>query len=490
MNKKVIVSGIVLAAAAIAAVGFFGFKSRQQSGAGNAQSGLQMQQGANPGGQGEGSRQGGQNGSGNRGGQGSQGGFGGQGGQGGGSQQGSQSASYAMVRASRPTTGDVSVTSSLTGTVAAADVIYVSSKAAGDITAVYVKAGDYVEAGTLLCEIDTGQVESAQNSLASAEVSLNNANSNLSRMQILYNGGDITDQEFEQANNSVKTAQIQYNNAKLNYDRQVEYSSVTAPISGRIESCAVSVYDHVNNNAELCVITGDGENRIDFYVSERMMKELKEGDSVEVIKNGNTYNGTVTEISSIVDASTGMFKCKAQLEKTGEIAIGSSVKIRLVTDRSTGVMLVPVDAIYYSGSKAYVYLVEDGKAVMRRVEVGLYDNEVAEIKDGLSYDDLVVGTWSSNLYEGANVRVMNEEGDAEGAAEEVGGASEKAGNQTGNLNGDHEDGGKKGRNMNGAGEEQSAEEMSDEAAEEGGAGENAAPAEGGEQEGPAEGGEQ
>ena len=81
-------------------------------------------------------------------------------------------------------------------------------------------------------------------------------------------------------------------------------------------------------------------------------------------------------------------------------------------------MLVPVDAIYYSGGKGYVYLYEDGKAKMASVEVGLYDSENAQILSGIKADDMVVSTWSSNLYEGADIRLKS---DAEAADTAAGG---------------------------------------------------------------------
>ena len=57
----------------------------------------------------------------------------------------------------------------------------------------------------------------------SASVSLSEAQSNLSRMQILYNSGDLSDQEYEQYSNQVKSARLQYESAKLAYEKQVEY---------------------------------------------------------------------------------------------------------------------------------------------------------------------------------------------------------------------------------------------------------------------------
>ena len=79
-------------------------------------------------------------GKGTKGGQGGPGGMGGPGGI-------MQESTVTVVNAANPTTGDVSVTSSLTGTVEAADVVYVYAKAGGDVTAVNVKAGDMVSQG-------------------------------------------------------------------------------------------------------------------------------------------------------------------------------------------------------------------------------------------------------------------------------------------------------------------------------------------------------
>lgn len=323
-----------------------------------------------------------------------------------------QEASVTVVKAGEPVTGDISLSTGLTGTVEAADVVYVYAKASGDVTAVHVKAGDIVQAGQILCEIDTEQVDSARNSLESARVNLTQAQNNLSRMQVLYQGGDLSDQEYEQYSNSVKSARLQYESAKMAYDRQVEYSTVTAPIGGRIESCDVEVYDRVNQSGQLCVIAGEGESRITFYVTQRMMKNIREGDEVEVAKNGETYKGQVSEISSMVDEASGLFKVKAELRDVEEIAIGSTVKLNLVTERAEGAMLVPVDALYYSGGDGYVYLYEDGTAKMTPVEVGLYDSEYAEILSGLTGKELVVSTWSSNLYEGAKIRLWGEEEDS------------------------------------------------------------------------------
>lgn len=340
-----------------------------------------------------------------------------------------QETAVTVVRAETPAVGGISLTTGLTGTVEPSEEVHVYAKAGGDVTAVMVTAGDVVEQGQILFEIDTEQVETAKNTMDSAAVTLSEARSNLSRMQILYSSGDLSAQEYEQYVNAGKSAELQYESAKLAYERQVQYSSVTAPISGKIESCDVDVHDRVTQSQDLCVITGEGGNLLSFYVTQRMMKNCAVGDQLEIIKNDSSYSACISEINSMVDSSTGLFKVKARIEETGELAPGTTVKLNLVTDRTENAMLIPVDAVYYSGGQAYVYLYRDGLASMAQIEVGLEDSEHVEVLGGLSADDLVVSTWSSNLYEGANIRLRDEAAESGAAAGEEAGPGEESGAQ-------------------------------------------------------------
>ena len=116
----------------------------------------------------------------------------------------------------------------------------------------------------------------------------------------------------------------------------------------------------------------------------------------------------------MVDDATGLFKIEAQLADADDAATGSTVKLTVTTGKAENVMTIPVDAVYYSGGKAYVYLYEDGKAKKASIEVGINDDDYVEVTDGLSADDLVVSTWSNNLYEGADIQLA-------GSSESAGG---------------------------------------------------------------------
>ncbi len=322
------------------------------------------------------------------------------------------------VKVEQPVTGDIELFRSMTGTIEPADSVYVIPKAAGEITAVYVKNGDYVEEGQLLCEIDTKQVDGARLQLEAAEIALKDATTNLNRMRVLYGSGDISAQAFEQVESGAKSAQIQYDSAKLAYDYQVEFSSITATISGKIESSTMEVHDMATQSSPLCVITSEGSKIVNFAVTEAILDNVREGDPIRIEKGGSEYGGIVTEVSTMVDPATGLFKVKASVAEGDTLANGSSVKLYVTSDKADGVMTVPVDAIYYDNGSAYVYTFDSGIVHKTDVEIGLSDSEKTEIVSGLTAADNVITTWSPELYEGAlAVLAAEQESAAETEAE-------------------------------------------------------------------------
>ena len=293
-----------------------------------------------------------------------------------------------VVRVENPAAGDIELFRSLIGTVGPADQVYVIPMAAGEITAVYVSAGDYVEEGQLLCEIDTKQVEAAKLQLDSAEIQL-------------YASGDISKQAYEQVESGVKGAQIAYDGAKLAYDNQMEFSRITATISGKIESSSMEVHSMASSASPLCVIAGEGMKQISFAVTEAVLDQVQPGDVIRLEKNGSEFEGTISEVNTMVDAATGLFKVKATVEDDGKLASGSSVKLYVTSDKAEGVMTVPVDAVYYENGTPYVYTYDNGVVHQVYVETGISDSERMEIVSGLTEDNQVITTWSPELYEGA-----------------------------------------------------------------------------------------
>lgn len=321
-----------------------------------------------------------------------------------------------IVEVQKPQIGTIELYRDLVGKVEPSDVVYIYPKMAGEVIDVFVKAGDVVQEGQAICKIDTKQVDSARLSLESAQQALSDAQTNLSRQQALFAAGDIASAVFEQAQTQAKNAQINYENAKINYDNQMEYSNITATIAGKIEICDIEVHDNVSSQNLICVIAGEGSKAVTFSVPEKIAVQLNVGDTVTIDKNGSSYEGSVTEVSSMIDAATGLFKVKSSVDSGDALPTGSTVKLYVTSDKQENVMTLPVDAVYYSGGDAHVYTYDNGTVHQIPVEVGIYDSEKIQIVSGISGDDEVITTWSSELFEGSKVQKAD-------AAAETGNAS-------------------------------------------------------------------
>ncbi len=308
--------------------------------------------------------------------------------------------------------GDIVLYRELVGTVEPEDVVYVYPKASGEITDVFVSAGDYVSPGQALCTIDTQMVESARLSMESARAAYENAQATYNRQLALYQAGDVAAATYEQAEASYKSAQIAYEQAQLSYNNQLDYSNVTASIGGKVESVGIEVHDNVSQASLICVISGVGGKSVTFNVPQKIVDEMNLGDVITLEKDGIEYQATISEIATMIDASTGLFQIKAAIDNGDALATNSTVSLTVISDQVHGADTIHTDSVYYSGGDAYVYIYDDGTVHEVPITVGIYDSVLAQVLGGLTPSDMVITTWTNELYEGSHVRVSEEDASA------------------------------------------------------------------------------
>lgn len=149
-----------------------------------------------------------------------------------------------------------------------------------------------------------------------------------------------------------------------------------------IESRSVEPHDHVSPAGEICTISGASQLQVKFGITEKIHQTMELGDSVTLEKNGVDYTGTVTEIGSMVNESSGLYDARAMVPDAAGLTNGSRVKMTIIMDRVSQVLTVPVDAVSYDNGAPFVYLYEDGKAEKTEIEAGIYDDENMEVKIG------------------------------------------------------------------------------------------------------------
>lgn len=327
------------------------------------------------------------------------------------------------------TEGSIEQTTSLMGTVQPSDTYYITPKVAGELVEIYVQNGQSVEAGAPIAKIDNqkqidaakSQMEAANASVQAASQQAATAQDAVNRMTPLYESGDISVQSYNQTANSAKAAASQVDaakaqaaSAKLNYETQVEFATVTAPAAGVVQNQNMTLHGMVSQSSQLCVITGTGAKVVKFNVTEEVLQNLTLGQTVTVEKNGSSYSGTVTKLTKLVDPQSGLFPVEATLSGADALSDGSSTKLSLVAAKADHTLLVPVDAVYYSGGNPYVYTYENGVVKRIFITTGISDDQNVEVTDGLDGTEQIVNSWTDDIYDGAEVRIADANGQTTG----------------------------------------------------------------------------
>ena len=213
----------------------------------------------------------------------------------------------------------------------------------------------------------------------------------------------------------LQAASVGVDSAKM----QLDFYTVKAPISGVVEAANVKKEDMAAAGNPAYIISNKDSMTVTFNVTEKAKNTMNVGDHVTVERNGETFDGTITEIGTMAGQQTKLFQVKATIPGAGDkLPNGVSVKVSATTEKEDGSTLVPFDALYFSGGDAYVYCVVDNKLVRTSVTVGLMDDDHAIIEDGLDADSLVVSNWSSKLRNGADVEIVSLNGESVASPEQ------------------------------------------------------------------------
>ncbi len=221
---------------------------------------------------------------------------------------------------------------------------------------------------------------------------------------------DIT--QGETYNETVASLQAGLAQAQVGLDSaayQQSLYTLTAPISGTVESVGLTKNGMASASSIAFTISNKNTMQVTFYVTEDVRDEFTAGQAVTVSRGSSTYGGTITEIGNAVDMQKGLFKVKATIYDMPDLASGVTASITTTCHSAKDVIVIPCDAVYYENGDAYVFVARDGTAVKTPVETGIYDDQNIAITSGLLEGQQVITTWSANLIDGCAITVPGQE---------------------------------------------------------------------------------
>lgn len=365
----------------------------------------------------------------------------------------------ASVQSYRAERRDMMRTISLSGQTVPLAQVDLSTKYAGNITAVYVDLGDTVEPGQILLEqdpVDTSlqlsqnraawaqaaaETKSAQSQfysdLQKAQVEYATAKMNYNRYVILKDEGAVSQKDLDTMYQALIVAKAALDNlqlqnvgdtpaliagkqaaqAKAKYtvdslSKQLEDLTIRAPRHGVISYRNAEAGAMAAANTKVLTITDTSGIYIDCPVAEADVAAIQPGMtvSVSVESLANTYDGTITYVSPAMDPTNKTYIVRITLSNPDTLLRGgmfAQSSLEVLQRRNT--LFVPKDALVEQNGVSQLYVINpDSTIAIRTVKTGLRNDNYVEILQGLSDGEQIATTNLARLRDGVSVTIEKE----------------------------------------------------------------------------------
>ncbi|MBO9645188.1 MAG: efflux RND transporter periplasmic adaptor subunit, partial [Pseudacidovorax sp.] len=350
------------------------------------------------------------------------GGPGGPGGPGGAGGFGSVTVGHAVVRSMQ-----LPIALDALGTVTPLATVTLKAQVGGVLTDVLFSEGQTVRKGQVLARIDPRPyqqaLDQARGTRLRDEAQLAAARVTLERYRTLQSQDSIARQDVDtqaalvrQLEGTVVSDKAAEAGAQLNLD----FTRITAPVTGRIGLRAVDPGNYVAANATtgIAVITQMNPIDVQFSVPQDRVPEIQAQQATGARLQATAFDrtrsdvldqGVFSTLDNVVDVGTGTVKAKARFDNTkAKLFPSQFVNLRL-TLRTVDALVVPVTAVRTGPNGPYVYVIRDDRTVeVRPIKRGESTPEVIAITSGLQAGEKVVTEGGDRLNDGSRVQLQGE----------------------------------------------------------------------------------
>lgn len=278
-------------------------------------------------------------------------------------------------------------TVSTVGTLRANESVTLVSELSRLLTKIHVEEGSEVKAGDLLFKLDDSDLQAE---LKQVDAQLQLAEVNKRRAENLAPRKAMSQQEYDAAISTYNLLLARRNTQEV----QIAKTEIRAPFSGRVGVRQISEGAYVSPQTQLITLQDVSRIKVDFPLPERYAAEVKTGQKFifTVAGSGTEYEGAVTVIEPAIDAATRSLLVRGLCSSPKGLLPGGFADVSLTLDKPANGFMVPSQAIVPSPRGQGLWLIENGKAKLQTVEIGIRTEEEVQILRGVKEGDVVATT--------------------------------------------------------------------------------------------------
>ena len=285
------------------------------------------------------------------------------------------------------------------GTLSVKNSNTVTASIQGTIASINVKEGQKISAGTLIAtltsDVNDIQIKNDNLKLQQAQSNYDNIQSQINSLNIYAPiDGVIISQNINEGDELSGQSSSNYSssgNSGGNFN------------TSNSSSTSVSNLSSVTDQSDTAVIVNNNNYSVDVPIDEIDISKIKIGQKATLTTDdlqGETFEGTVTEISSIptIQNNVASYDVTVSLPYTDKLKLGQTMNVSIVVAQKEDTLLLPIEAVQTNGNNKYVILYNENNSNsngeqarnIKQVQTGLYNDKYIEILSGLNDGDKVL----------------------------------------------------------------------------------------------------
>lgn len=296
----------------------------------------------------------------------------------------------------------------LPGTVVSLRDAVIAAETSGKILSVAL-VGDIVAAGDSLAEIDP------QNALQSVA----QRRAEYQRLQSLYtyhtdyfkrvgvedNKLGIPEIGIAELKSNVETAKAEVARARAALsaaENDLARTSITAPFPGRVVSQSIQPGEFAQIGSDIVRLVDTENLEISARVPAALVQPISPGTLLTVTGLGIELQAPLRALVPVGDSVSRTMELRVELQNSAFL-VGSPVRVSLPTAATKQVIAIPRDALILRTSSQYVFVVENGVAQRKDVEVGYGEGDMIEVIGDIEAGATVIVRGGERLRDGQSV---------------------------------------------------------------------------------------
>jgi len=293
----------------------------------------------------------------------------------------------------------------------------VSSGVSGRIVGLFYKAGDAIQRGQRLAEVQSAGIQKLQVDLLQAENKLTLAKAELERVQSLVESKIAARKELIAAQNNYQAVLNEIEGAekqlvllgipesavkKARAEKNIATFPVVAPIAGFIAERNVVLGESVEPSKVIFKILDPSVVFVEGEAFEESLRELKTGQAVRIRLASypeEVFTGKISRFSPTIDPQKRTLRFWVEVANpSGKLKPNLFSEMNIVVGGQGEVLAIPQEALISTEGESFVFVEEKGSFRRAAVVLGARDDRFVEVKKGLLPGDKVVTDGKQQRY--------------------------------------------------------------------------------------------